>query len=403
MTDLPPLSPLTSIARPLSLSEYYHACVATSLFTLEKPREIVLVLRGRGFAGALDWQSAIDQVARVHPGTRLRMVGSRTGARWRSDGLPPRLRLIQGEHWDACSNQGAGFITEKRLSLRRGPTIELIVSQGEGDRLKVLLRARHAVIDGRGGMLILAELFRALRGESLHGCNAAFTDFDFRRSVGKIPFGQKIQSAHWPACGGDANQKGDMFRRISLGNPKPGMMAHIAIAMARFVHRHSDDPVLLGLPVDLRRHIRGLLTTANFTDMMRMRIDKGDGVEAFAHQLQERLAHLAKAGYPDIPDKLKLLPLPWLDLLVSRTRWGYRKRKPSTTATLSNLGRIDAASYTAPGFMPEDFAMLPIPGDVFVTLACLGDQVEMMIGMPKLLADDESLHEFESCIRQELA
>jgi hypothetical protein len=236
-----------------------------------------------------------------------------------------------------------------------------------------MLRARHAVIDGRGGLLILAELFRALRGDPLLGCNAGFSDFDLRRSIGKIPFGTKTQSARWPAgAAGDGNQKGDMFRRISLGPPKRGMMAHVAVAMARYVHRHSDDPVLLGLPVDLRRRVPGLLATANFTDMMRMRIDKGDGVEAFQRQLQERLAHLAKAGYPDVPDWLKSLPLPWLDMLVSRTRWGYRKRNP-------------------------------IPGDVFVTLACLGDRVELMIGMPKLMADDDSLNQIEDCIRQELA
>jgi hypothetical protein len=268
--------------------------------------------------------------------------------------------------------------------------------------MKVILRALHAVTDGRGAMLILAELFRALRGEPLLGTNAAYSDFDFRRSIGKAPYPPKSPMAPWPEAGTRGTQTGDMFRRISLGGPKRALMAHVAVAMAAFVHRLSDDPVSLGVPADLRGAVPGLLTTANFTNMMKMRIDKGAGVAAFQGQLRDKIAHLAEAGYPDVSDALKFLPLPWLDVLVSRTMRNYRNRKSPMTACLSNLGRVDRAAYTAVGFAPGDLVLLPIPGDVFATLACLGDRVEMMLGMPKAMADEGMLGAFEMWMREAL-
>lgn len=395
--------PLSAIARPLSLSEYYHACVASSRFTLEKPRDVVIVLRGHGAPGVVNWQQAIDAVARVHPGTRLRMVGKRSGARWQSDGLPPRVRLVEGCAWDAGSDRGADFVFATPLSLVDGPAMELIVAHGEGGRMTVILRALHAAIDGRGGMLILAELFRALRGEPLLGCTAGYSDFDYRRSVGTQAFPKQGKAARWPAPKSIGMEAGDMFRRISLGTPRRGQMAHVALAMAAYVHRHTDDPVLLGLPVDMRSAVPGLRTTGNFTNMMKLRIDKGSSVESFQRQIRERIAWLSEKGYPDVSDAIKHVPLPWLDLLVSRTRRNYRKPNRKMTACLSNLGRFDRADYAAEGFVPDDLALLPIPGDVFVTLACLGDRVEMMIGLPKVFADEASLDEFKHSVLQQPA
>jgi hypothetical protein len=119
--------------------------------------------------------------------------------------------------------------------------------------------------------------------------------------------------------------------------------------------------------------------------------------------MRERIAWLSEKGYPDVSDAIKHVPLPWLDLLVSRTRRNYRKPNRKMTACLSNLGRFDRADYAAEGFVPDDLALLPIPGDVFVTLACLGDRVEMMIGLPKVFADEASLDEFKHSVLQQPA
>jgi len=395
-----PLAPLKSIIRPLSVSEYYHACIGASRFTLERPREVVLILSGTGSCRPDEWQKAIDRMAEVNPGTRLRMVGTRRRARWDSGGAPPRLRVLEHCAWDGQSERGADFIHATKLCLRAGPSVELILAASPYGEMRVILRSLHAMIDGRGALHVLAELFRALRGEALLGTNGAFSDFDFRRSVGKVPMPPRALRASW-LLGPLSGAGGDVFRRISLNHPPSDLLARVALAIAAFARGQGDNAVRIGLPVDLRPHVPGLLTTMNFCDMIFLPVAADEQPADFKRRVRERVQRAARLGYPDAPDIMKCLPLPWLDLLVSRTPWNLRSRKPRQTACISNFGKVDAMAVTAPGFLPRDIATLPAVGDIFLTMAGLGERVDIMVGAPAL-ADEHLLDALLAHLREAL-
>ena len=397
---LPPLAPLEQIARPLSTPEYYHACIGRHPRTLEPPREVFIVLEGQNALAPERWQQALHQVATVNPGLRLRLVGKRRAARWQSDGIPPRLRVINDCTWDARSSNGAEFLSATPLSLEGGPTVELILASRTDGNTFVILRSHHAFMDGGGMFHTLHELFRALRGEVLLGSNAAFCDTDLMRSVGARRSTSRYIRTTWLTGLPQGEERGDNWRRISLGPPRPNQLAELAVAFAEFAQRYSDLPALIAVPVDLRRHCPGLRSTTNFSNMLLVRLDKGDGVEVFRRRLTEMLDQRMETVFPRVLDAVRWVPFSWFDLLVSRTPKNYRTKKPLETAVISYLGSIDLALLSAPGVTTEHLVIRPIAGSAVCALLRIRDRVEITLNLPRVLSSNGRFDELESFLHR---
>jgi len=380
------LSPCRDIDRPLSAPEYYHACVGSSRHTLEVPREVIFILEGQGRLPALRWQLALDAAVAANPGARLRMVGARRRARWLSDGAPTRLRLLPDQGWGGQSDAGSGFITALPLALTGSSASELIVEERADGATRLVLRALHAVMDGMGAMHFYQELFRALRGEPLLGTNAAFSDSAIMRQVAGQPApGHERPCAISPP--NPAGSPGDLWRRLSLHTPQPALLGRTAAALAAFARQSSVQPVVIAVPVDLRRHLPGMHGTCNAASMVHVPLAAGEGAEEFRQRLRGLLAQRAEAPHLPVLDWIKLLPLPWFDRLVSRTPANFRRRRLLETAVISNPGAFQPRALACPGFSPEALYGVPIPGNTFCFLFGLGDRIELTVGLPSVLGD----------------
>lgn len=400
---LPPLAQQSEIARPLSMPEYYHACVGSHPRTLEPVREVRIIFRGEGRISAGRWQAALDRVTAVNPGLRLRLLGNAIGARWVTDGQPTRLRIIEDCAWNAESSDGSSFIDETGLSLQGGVTSELLVMHQCDNRMLLMLRAHHAIMDGLGGMHFFRELFRALRGEPLLGTNASFSDVDVMQSVGAV----RSTSRHIPAVAMTGQPqgmaRGDDWRRIYVGAPQKNLLGRVVEVTMEFAARNSDQSMLVAVPVDLRRHVPGLCSTANFTNMLLVRMEKGEGAENFKRKLYDMLDQKMETMYPRILNVFKALPLRWMDLLVSRTEKNYHRRKALETVAISNLGRCHSIDFSCDGFRMDGMIVMPVPGSVFITLSGVDDRVELAINMPRVLGSNGRFEAFEAFLQKRLA
>jgi len=399
---LPRLQPVAAISRRLSTPEYYHAAIGASRRTLDGPRYTAYFIRAQGMLSAAQWQAALDRVAALHPGTRLRLRGRLWWARWSSDGAPPRLRMIEDCPWDTTSSAGAEFIDATPLPLRHGPNIELVVARLRDGSSLLVLRAHHAVADGMGAVHLLHELFRALRGEPLLGSNAAFSDVDLMLGVGAKHSTSRHIKTSWLTGAPAGAEMGDDWRRISLGAPGKNLLGRVAEAMAEFAHRHSELPALFAVPVNLRRHRPGLLATTNFSNMLFVPLSRGEGAERFTQRLKEMLAQRMETVYPRVLDVFRMLPFSWFDRMLSRTPQNYRSKAPLETAVISNLGRWDAADFSCPGFQADHAWVQPLGGSCFSTLTCMGERVEMTLNLPRVLSSNGRFDELVAHLRQRL-
>ncbi|REH40315.1 hypothetical protein DFR26_0515 [Paraperlucidibaca baekdonensis] len=393
LAKLPALTPLKYIDRPVSASEYYHASVGASRHTLESPRMVFFILRGslkRGTDGGSDRElltQAIARVAAVNPVLRLRWHGYLGRSRWLSDGPLPRLRVLEHCLWDGLSSDGAECL-DAPLSLRDGPCAEFIWAPQRAGRGLLILRSFHAVMDGLGGMHLLHELFRALRGEALLGDNAAFSDADLMRATAIQPTPQQPYDTCALTEPAPDALTGDDWCRLRFGPLQPRLLSQVAQALAEFAHQFSEVPVRIAVPVDLRKHVPGLVTSANFANMLFVRLDKGASAADFDTQLREQLRARRELAYPAIYTVLRWLPLRWFDFLLGRRLRNFATRKPVETAVISNMGPVDLSAFDACFFAADDFCISPMPGNAFVVLYALNGQINMVINLPRLLSSD---------------
>lgn len=388
LSKLPPLQPQHSLSRPVSASEYYHASVGTSAKTLEQPRYVYFILRGSILAepDAATLTQAIARVADVNPGIRLRWQGSLGFSRWSSDGALPRLRIVDGCPWDGRSSHGAEFLDEESLSLTDGPCAEFIWVRQADSRGMLVLRSLHAVMDGMGGMHLLAEFFRALRHEPLLGSNAVFSDADLMRAM-QIP---PLRHLSYDTCAltgvAQGDCIGDDWWRLSLGPVQSRLLSKVALALTEFAHQFSDLPVRIAIPADLRKHVPGLVASTNFSNMLFVQLAKGALPGDFDAQLHVHTRSRQEAAYPAIYDWLRWLPLTWFDYALGRRRSNFNTRKPVETVVISNMGKIDLTRFFCPQFEADDCLVAPMPGNAFVVLYSLNNRIEIVLGLPRILS-----------------
>ena len=398
------LEPFARIERPLSMPEYYHASIGCSPKTLEIQRESIFILEDGGIGFDADrWREAVDKACAANPGTRLRLVGDSFRSRWVNDGPPARLRVVEQTDWDGMSSDGCGFIRSEPLSLQTGPTVEVtLVNHAPRGRM-VIMRTPHAVMDGRGSLHFLAEIFRALRGDALIGSNAGFSDVDLMLAVGARSSLSKPIKTQWLTGAPQGHEQGDDWRRIRLHTEGRNILARIAVAMADYMHQHSDLPALIAVPADLRRHVPGLVSTANFTNMLLVRLDRGDGVERFRHTIDELRSKRMDAHFAPWLSAFKLLPRSLLDRAISRTASNFHKKRAFETAVISNLGRIDPEPLSFGDFRPDACFALPVAGSVFSVLSNVGDRSEMILNMPRTLSSNGRFDDFVAYLHARLA
>jgi hypothetical protein len=394
------LAPRSHIARPLSFFEYGHAAAGASGKTLEPPRIITMVLEGESTLTSGQWQEALRRVVEANHGIPLRIQGSRQRARWTREGaLPPQLRVIENCRWDGLSHRSMEAIEQTPLPLQTGPATELIVAAGNITRL--ILRTRHALMDGMGVLHFFQELFRALRGEPLVGSNAAFSDVDLMRAVTSASWKGGGESPIPLTGGAQGASYGDVWQRLTLpARPQKNLMGRVAEVAARYAWSFGPGPVRIAVSVNLRRHLPSLKSTMNFSGVLHVEMLPGETADDFRHKLREALEQNRDVSYPAVVECIRYLPFPFIDRVTGRTPESYLRRKLLETVLVTNLGVIDMAPLSCAQFAPDNYYSLPVMGNSFISLSANGRHLNFVVGMPAVYASEGRLERFMGLLRE---
>lgn len=399
---LPALAPQLGIERALSEAEYYHAAIGQHAAAHIRSHEVVVVLEGQGALSAQAWQDAVTAASGANPGSRLRLVGTRRGARWLSDAAPPRLRWVAHSAWNGWSSDHLTELLADDLDLRAGFSCEIIVvGQGQDKPLrpgplKLVFRVSHATMDGVGLLHFMQEVFRSLRGEPLLGTNVGFTDTELmrhRRHLVQPPrrvAGFRPTSLVGPAAG---EARGGCWRRLSLAGPLPQLLPRLLVALALWGREHNEVPLSFSLPANLRRHVPDMLTTSNFASMTHLDLQPDEPAEleylkARLKSINDRNEDLyMRPGY----GLVRYLPFGWIDRLVSVGEHNYRNPTLHETAVVSVLGSYKKAAFSGPGFKARRMFVLPQLENTFITGIGLQGSFDLCVGMPQVFASNGRL------------
>ncbi|MEV0135444.1 non-ribosomal peptide synthetase [Dactylosporangium sp. NPDC050688] len=310
---------------------------------------IQTVVEGTGSIDAGALRTAVTAVAAACPDTALRYT--RKG--WLAGGTPPRVRVVEG----TADGAGVADVAALHDPLPTPDGAWCEVLSCPGDPATVVFRASHAVMDWPGMALWIADVFRALRGEPPLGAADDLTEddvFDRFPAPAQRPPNPKIE---WVSpLGQPAGDRRTAWARRTVDGYHRGLVAQVAAALTAAYDLPAGR---YAVAFDLRRHVPGVRSTGNLSQVELFDIAAGEPWEAFHERVLTAMAEGREVS-GRIDSGLLKLPRPILRAMVTAMEKSPpQKRRYASATVLAHLGRIEPAQLCTGGF--EARTLYPVP------------------------------------------
>jgi amino acid adenylation domain-containing protein len=308
------------------------------------PPVIQTVIEGAGAFDLTELTAAVDRASAANPGTRLRRVGKE----WVASGPAPQVRVVAG----SAAKLGVADIPALHDPLPAdGALCEVLWCPGTPAVL--VFRASHAVMDGQGRSLWVADVFRALRGEELIGATSTVTELDvFAKFAVAADRAQPAKAvARCPSPLGEPDREAGARRtawaRRTVDGYHPGLVAKVATALTR---AYGLDVARFAIAFDLRRHVPEARTTGNMVQTEMVDVAAGESWESLYERLLTSMADGDEVSQRTEWGMLRL-PVPVLRAVVKLGEAGpAEKRRYGSVSAISHLDRLDPADLCTPAF-----------------------------------------------------
>ncbi len=374
--------------RPLSIAA--RVWIAADL--LYPPAWTTIIIEGKGIIDPQRWKDAIRIASDANPGSRLVLRGRLSWSHWVDSGKAPSFLEFNGGSWDGMSSEGLNPFL-RTYDIRKGPASEVLILHG--NPIRVIFRAHHAIMDGRGLITWAEDIFRVLNGLHPLGSNHLIVENDLLNLPDKNIHHPPAYNFIAPTGEPSGSNSERIWRRISVQGNHSKLLARIMILIARAARRNEEGPVRFGIPVDLRSRSPGLRSTGNLTNAIYISVEPESTVDQIAQEIQRRL-HEQDDGKLNLEDKLiPYVPIQMLRLILAKDeQQKFRANKYRCSGFITNLGRVKLERFSGGGFTPTAFFALPVAIaslPFFLAMSGYNDMTEYVLGMPRSFADQGRL------------
>jgi len=352
------------------------------------------IFEGTGVPDPERWRRAVEIASAANPGSRLVLKGRLGGCRWVDSGVtPPVIEAPECEQ--GVIPKEAPYL-QKPLYPETGPTCDVVLVPGRP--MRVIFRTHHGVMDGRGTLTWAEDVFRALRGEHCTGSDSVLTDTELARSFQKKHRRPYPTAQLAPTGIAAGSEPGVEWRRVTLRGRYHNLLPRTAVLVAQEARRNAggrEGDVLIGIPVDMRPRLPGLVSTGNLTMAIYVLINPdttpGQVAEDISRQLKEKAEGMLTPG----DDLVRYMPMVLLGAAAKRLiNRRHRNGMYSMSGVISNMGRINLEGFRGGGFEASAFWAIPPLVDYlpfFLGMCGYDDTVEMILILPRKLATDGRL------------
>jgi hypothetical protein len=333
------------------------------------------VIEGVGTVDADALRAAIALAAAANPGVRVRLRGWLGWAHWVDSGVAPELHVVDDCDWDGASERGAPFYARRLDPAHGAPIADVYLLRCRDGRTRLVFRALHAAIDGRGMMYWMTEVCRAMRGEALPGSRSTLTDMDVQqRHVDAVAQGRNDEAAAMPPpapalCLPVVEPSADtalayVWRRVVIANAVSNQLPKTAVFLAAWARRHGDGDVGFTIPVDYRGLRTDEMGIGNLTGYLRLKIAPDDTPRSLMLQIKRGLG--AYADCRQFPGMRVILWLP-VGYMLKKLREKlhailYTVNKDTPSGGIVSMGAWQTAWFSFAGY--DATMTYGIPGSV---------------------------------------
>lgn len=397
----------TRFARKVSaLERYFLAINEVYRFNAE------LVVEGEGEISLEQLQAAVAQASAANPGMRVRLRGVMGLSRWVDSGLTPEVREISAAEWEGYSSQGAEFLEERFRPLQGGQVAHVLLVRGDaaqGRPARMVFRALHAAVDGKGLAHWTLDILRAMRGDALEGSHNTMTDIAFARSVarskGIVPQ-PSAPGAPMKSILPLSPDNGSPFRfewrctkfDRNISNPMPKIL--------HFLKGQAEGDILMTVPVDYRSLRGAEAGTGNLTGYIHIPINGEDSPKSIMGKLSEGIKNHRDCSIGVLPFwRLHWIPL-WLISRFVRKNLDqilYSENSSMPNGGISALGMTPEEDISFPGFRGMGAYGLATVGRLYVSVTNFPKATYIMLAAPARFNGDKQLDKLAERLREQFA
>ncbi|GAA2638018.1 hypothetical protein GCM10010399_84110 [Dactylosporangium fulvum] len=330
--------------KPVSASDRWWLAHPSSISPV-----IQAVVEGTGTIPVGALRDAVARVAAACPDTALR----HTRKAWLTGGAVPRVRVVKGAA-DGVAVAGIDALHDP-LPAPDGAFCEVLWCAGDPSAL--VFRASHAVMDWPGMALWIADVFRALRGEAPLGAADPITEndvFDRFPATGERPPAPKIE---WVSpLGQPSGSRRTAWARRTVDGYHPGLVAKVAGALTA---AYGLETGRYAVAFDMRRHVPGVRTTGNLSQVELFDVAAGEPWEALHERILTAMAEGREVSGRIDSGLLKMPRLALRTLVKAMENGSPAKKRYASATVLAHLGRIEPADLCTPAF--EARTLYPVP------------------------------------------
>ncbi|MEU6708975.1 non-ribosomal peptide synthetase [Streptomyces wuyuanensis] len=356
-----------AFGRPISPTEWSYLAAAR----LGELMVIQLVIEGTGDIDARELSRAVAEASRSCPGSRL----VRQGRTWTDSGVPARVVVANSRSLERIALTGLPELSLDLAGADGRPSCEVLLLTGEPGTL--VFRASHAVMDLKGLRTWAAQVFRALRSETLADIRGTLTDYQFLGKYGRTGQRPRLWLDQRSPLGGHAGSVSVWRRRTVAGRPTTPT-AKVTAALAEAV----GLPARFMVPVDLRRHAHDTCSTANLTLPVFLDVPPRQRPDAVHHRLLNALARRQEIA-AGTEASLARLPLSATTALIRASQAASRTRsRHLASAIVSHAGRLELSEFSTVNFRATTVYALPVHAPlipVSVVMLELPEHTELVV------------------------
>lgn len=346
---------------------------------------------------------ALTRTTAANPGSRLALDKDERPLSWVL-GPEPTLTVVDAPDFLGQSEAEAPFL-RWAMDATNGPTCELVRVTGR-HKTYLVFRALHAVMDGQGTIAWVKDFMRCLRGESPVGHPSTLSVDEMLREMRADMRPIPQPDALHPFGRPKPETTGAYFwQRVSVGRPLgPKVVGHISAKVAERARAGGvTGPVRINLPTDLRHYRPNERTTGNMFSALALDVPPGASPDAIGLKVVQLLYkhegarpfgmyRAEETGSLDV-HRVKVL---W-DLAHLHDTGLY-----SFSTSISHLGILKRADFSAPGLSPHAVFFVPLVGDsgCVVHLAGFDDRTEATVGLSDRFAGEGQLEELAEIVRR---
>lgn len=352
--------------------------------SIAPPFALQIVVEGEGEVSL----EALTRAVRKGSDTCSGVKRSFRSGKWIDSEHYPPVSERDPKEWDRSLNES--------LDPRAGKTAEVVLFRDKPEGLKLLFRVLHSVMDGKGALIWVEQIFRSLREEELIAMGPELTEADVLKKSSTIHKQKKLINSFRPLIDlSGAQRDSSQFIRRTLVGHHPALVAKLCAHLAA---ASLDEDSLFMIPVDLRRHDESIVSTSNLSLPIFLENKRGDSWESIHENLLKALRLNLDISQNDLEKIVAYIPKKFLQAALRAVlKLQHLTQKFPVTALISHIGQVHLPAFSCSGLQAKTLYSIPVHIPLFplcfVAVDCV-EHTELLVstfGGASVRAELESL------------